>query len=96
MFPIMEPARKIDESSVSAPAASARLTWPEIVLAYPDQWVILTELDMDPVTLETHSAVVRGHGGTRREAKESARIPDDDRQMLAQLYTGRVRSPRPW
>ena len=92
----MEPARKFDEPSVSAPAAPARLTWPEVKLAYLDQWVILTELDMDPVTLEIHTAVVRGHGGTRREAWETAAIPDDDGRTIAQLYTGRGRNPRPW
>ena len=96
MFPIMEPARKIDDQLVSPPASPLRLTWPEVKLAYPDQWVILTELDMDEVTLEIHTAVVRGHGGTRREAKESARIPDEDGRLIAQLYTGRRRSPRAW
>ena len=92
----MEPARKFDEPSVSAPAALVRLTWPEIVLAYPDQWVILTELDKDEMTLEIHTAVVRGHGSTRREAWETAQIPDEDGRPIAQYFTGRMRSPRPW
>ena len=96
MFPIMEPARTIDEPPVSAPASPLRLTWPEVKLAYPDQWVILTELDKDDVTLEIRTAVVRGHGNTRREAKVSANIPDDDGRPIAQYFTGRMRSPRPW
>ena len=68
----------------------------EIVLAYPDQWVILTELDKDEMTLEIHTAVVRGHGSTRREAWETAQIPDEDGRPIAQYFTGRMRSPRPW
>ena len=70
------------------------MTWPEIRRTYPDQWVILGNLDRDEVTLEIHSAVVRGSGRSAREA--SARAVVDDRETVAVRYTGCIRSPRPW
>ena len=70
------------------------MTWTEIQAAYPEQWVILGDLDRDDLTLELRSAVVRGHGATRREASASEIIVGNER--TAQRYTGRPRSPRPW
>ena len=70
------------------------MTWSEIQQTYPDQWVVLGDLDMDDVTLEIHSAVVRGAGRTRREADLAAGGLVD--KVEAHLYTGQPRSPRPW
>jgi len=75
--------------------AKHRMTWEEIQITCPDQWVVLDSLDMDPATLEIFSAVVRGRGPTRREAWHAAALRDDDTSTIAHLYTGIPRAPLP-
>lgn len=74
-----------------------RMTWEEIKLAYPDQWVVLEDLDSDPVTLELFSAVVRGRGPTRRDSWRDAALRDDETGTIAHYFTGIPRGPiRRW
>lgn len=75
-------------------AEQPRLTWPEIRRACPDQWVVLGALDSDAISLVVRSAVVRGAGPTRREAKANARRIDGE--VTHRKYTGVLRNPRPW
>lgn len=73
-----------------------RMTWPEIKAAYPDQWVILGELDSDPVTLQFFSGVVYGHGHTSVEAEAEARPRLPRGQISARRFTGRIWLPPRW
>ncbi len=43
-----------------------RLTWPEICQRYPDEWVMLVDLDEDEDDPAIRSAVVIGHGPSRK------------------------------
>lgn len=82
------------ETAKSEPARGPRLTWPEeIKAAYPDQWVILGDLDMDEVTLQVHSAVVLAAGKTRREV--IAKAPVTRGEITARFFTGRMHLPPP-
>ena len=82
------------EATNSATPAPQRMNWTEIKAAYPDQWVVLGDLDSDPVTLQLHSAVVIGCGKTMREANASA--PGREGERTAHYYTGELKSHRPW
>jgi hypothetical protein len=67
------------------------MTWPEIQAAYPDQWVVIGEVDLDPVTSELRSGVVLGSGKTRREPLAQAGPLNGETR--AHYWTGSVRSP---
>jgi hypothetical protein len=76
-------------SSVSEP-----LTWDDICARYPDQWVVLVEVDwVNETDLEFRSARVAGHGKTRKEPLVQARPLQDHYPSMAHLFTGRVRAP---
>ncbi len=64
---------------------SERLTWDEICARYPDEWVLLTDADLD-VDLNVRSAAVVFHSSDPSEATrqaDAARLQDE-----ALLYTG--------
>ena len=53
--------------------SSARMTVQEVCAAYPNQWVVLGDLDFaDERSLQVRSAVVIGWGDTRRQAVDRA------------------------
>lgn len=83
----METARK-------EPTRAARMSWPEVRATYPDCWVVLSDLDMDEVTLELRSAVVRGVSKGRRQAFERAQIQEGE--AFAHYFTGLARHPQRW
>lgn len=60
----------------------------------PDRWVVLSDLDMDEVTLEIRSAVVRGISKGRRQAFDRAEIREGE--AFAHFFTGRARHPHRW
>lgn len=68
-----------------------RMTWPEICASYPNGWVVLGDIDSDPITLVLHSAVVLSYGKTRREATDAA--GELGPELIAYRYTGRPKSP---
>ena len=82
------------ETTTEERPAAIRMTWAEIKLAYPDQWVVLADLDDDPLSIDIRSAVVIGFGRTRRAADDMGGPMNGQRQ--ARLFTGRLKSPRPW
>lgn len=83
----------VEESLPIARALSPRMTWPAIKEAFPDQWVVLGELERDPVTLRLVSAVVHGHGRTSAEAEAEARPALAPGEISARRFTGRIRHP---
>jgi hypothetical protein len=44
-----------------------KLTWDEIKSRYPDEWVVLVDLDADDVSDEVHAGVVFAHSKNERE-----------------------------
>jgi hypothetical protein len=71
--------------------ALPRMTWAEIKAAYPDQWVVIGDLEMDPETSEFRSGAVLGAGKTRREPEGQAGPLNGETR--ARFWTGQVRSP---
>lgn len=58
-----------------APTISEPMTWTAICERYPDQFVCLVEIEwMHPRDFEFRTARVIGHGKTRREPLEHARV----------------------
>ncbi len=79
----------------SPPPPGERLTWREICARYPDQWVVLVDLEFtDTMYSEVRSAVVAGHGGD--EASFDMAAPHLMRyQEIAHLHTGQP-DPSTW
>ena len=77
---------------------SEALTWTQICARYPEQWVVLVDVDWletdeDNLTFEFRSARVAGHGTTRREPLVQARPLRARYQEMAHYFTGQVRTP---
>lgn len=76
---------------------SEPLTWPEICARYPDEWVVLVEVDwIEEDDRDFRSARVAGHGKTRREPLVQARSMWARYGEIAHLFTGRVRVRSPF
>jgi len=66
-----------------------KLTWQEIRSRYPDEWVILVDVDADHVTDEVRGGVVFDHGKNHRELLVKTKAPLAGKDS-AILYTGEV------
>ena len=74
-------------------AAPERLTWNEICTRYPDEWVILVDIDWIDEDGDFRTAVVLGHSPDRKESlREAAPIRRGYREF-AREFTGRIRLP---
>jgi hypothetical protein len=81
-------------ASSSGPAVSDPLTWEEICALYPDEWVVLVEVDwVNDTDLDFRSARVAGHGKTRKEPLVQARPLQPRYPSMAHLFTGPIRAP---
>jgi hypothetical protein len=83
---------------IAAVNLSEALTWTQICERYPDQWVVLVEVDWvekdeDNLTFEFHSARVATHGSTRREPLMQARPLRARYPEMAHYFTGQLRTP---
>ena len=66
-----------------------KLTWDEIKRQYPDEWVILTEPDVDRSTTTLLGGRVFAHGKDRDEVHDQLKdVPGD----FSIRWTGRLRS----
>jgi hypothetical protein len=84
----MDAARSLP-SEVSEP-----LTWVEIRARYPDETVLLAEMDhVHPDGSEWRTARVIGHGKTRREALDDARLLLDNYHLVCFRFTGISKLP---
>ena len=66
-----------------------KLTWDEIRRQYPDQWVILIDLDADDVSHEVHAGVVFAHSKNERELLASTKAALAGKSS-AVLFTGEL------
>jgi hypothetical protein len=73
--------------------AAERLTWKEICVRYPDQWVVLVDLDYIDKNGEFRSAVVFGHGPGRKETLRQFDPIQAGYSGFAHYYTGAIRAP---
>lgn len=86
----MEERRATTEPRVSEP-----LTWPEICLRHPDEWVALVEIDwLSDNDLEFRTARVVGHGKMRNEPLAQARPVRARYDEVGHFFTGALHVPR--
>ena len=69
-----------------------RLTWEEIVERYPDEWVLVTDIEEDPESPEISSARLPFHSADRDEVDRAAmRMPPPRR--IGVFFTGPLVQP---
>jgi hypothetical protein len=66
-----------------------KLSWDQIRAKYPDEWVILVDLDADDVTDEIHAGVVFAHSKDERELLATTKVALAG-QSRAVLFTGEL------
>jgi hypothetical protein len=77
-------------------AISDTLSWAEICERHPDEWVCLVEIKHTrPNDTRIVSARVVGHGKTKREPIEQAKIWWHHYSTIGHFYTGELRAPPP-
>lgn len=82
--------RLADEAIQTVPAAGERLSWDEIKRLYPDEWVVLVDIeghgDFD------RRGVVFAHASKRREASAMA----SGLRECGNFWTGEIIDPISW
>lgn len=66
-----------------------KLTWDEIKRRYPDEWVILVDVDADDLSNEVRGGVVFAHSKKERELLASTKDALAGKSS-AVLYTGEL------
>ena len=75
---------------------SEPLTRPEICTRYPNEWVVIAEMDyVHPDGFEFRTARVVGYGPTPSEAFTRARPWRDRYEAIGHYYTGKIQPPFP-
>ena len=73
---------------------SEPMTWEEICLRYPDEWVVLVEADwVNDRDFEFGTARVAGHGKTRKAPLDQARPLQARYPSMGHFFTGKIRAP---
>lgn len=83
-------------ASRALPPLTERLSWDEICARYPNQWVVLVDLEfVDAMYSEVRSALVAGHGGDEEsfEMAEPYRVQYSE---IAHLHTRPPDPPKVW
>lgn len=75
------------------PEVSEPLSWKEICLRYPAQWVAIVDIDWIDDTDEFRTARVAGHGPRRADPLVQARPLHGDYDEIGHFYTGRISAP---
>lgn len=89
-------ADELDRVSTAEPALSEPLTWDEICKRYPEQWVVLVEMEWSSNKgFQFQTARVAGHGKTRSEPLEQARPLRFRYSSFCNFFTGSIESAAP-
>ena len=84
----------MSQAHASSPSElSESLTWQEICVRYPDQWVALVDIDWVDED-EVRAARVAGHGPRRADPLKQARHLHARYEEIGHFFTGRIRAPR--
>ncbi len=76
------------------PTPSEPLTWQEICDRYPEEWVVLVEIDwVNDRDFEFRNARVAGHGKRRKDPLIQARPLRERYRSMGHFFTGRIRAP---
>ena len=76
-------------------AIPERLTWVQICERYPDEWVCLVEIEYAQPDDAIELARVVGHGKTKREPVDQAKVWWGHDATIGHFYTGKLRAPGP-
>lgn len=75
---------------------SERLTWKQICERYPDEWVVLVDIQwINDTDFEFRTAVVLGHFASRKQASPCIKAAFQRHEEVGSYWTGVIRSPRP-
>ncbi len=87
------------KDTMNVPAAinaHERLTWDEICRRFPDEWVVIAEMDwVEDGCFEFGTAIVFAHHKTRKEASSSVKTADEQYDEVGAFFTGRLLPPMP-
>ncbi len=73
-----------------------RLSWAEICVRFPDEWVVLVDADWaDDHNFEFNTAKVFAHRKQCREATSDLGVACGEFQNVGCFFTGRIRGPVP-
>jgi hypothetical protein len=71
-----------------------RLTWNEICVRFPDEWVVLVDLEREDETdLGFHAAVVIAHHDSRKAASPDVKAALERYAEAGSFFTGRLVPP---
>jgi hypothetical protein len=74
--------------------AHERLTWEEICRRYPDEWVVMAEIEwVNDTDFEFRTALVLAHHKTRKEASPSVKAGFQHYTEVGSFFTGRLIPP---
>lgn len=74
--------------------APERLTWDQICRRYPDEWVVIAEMDwVEDGCFEFGTALVLAHHKTRKETSPSVKEADQHYDEVGAFFTGRLIPP---
>jgi len=80
--------------------AHERLTWDEICRRYPDEWVVVVEIERvdesdeaDDVAIEFCTSVVIAHHKTRKGASPSVKAAFQRYEEVGKFWTGVLKAP---
>jgi hypothetical protein len=81
-------------TNVLAADLSEPLTWRQICERYPDEWVVLVEIDwVNETDFDFRTARIAGHGKRRIDPLIQARPLWDRYESMGHFFTGRIRAP---
>ena len=71
-----------------------RLTWDEICRRYPDEWVVMAEIEwLNETDFEFETALVLAHHKTRKEVSPSVKAALRRWSGVGSFFTGRLVPP---
>jgi len=83
-------------ASTAEPVLSEPLTWNQICKRYPEQWVVLVEMEwLSSKGFEFRTARVAGHGKTRGEPLDQARPLRSRYSSFCNFFTGPLEGSPP-
>ena len=83
-------------SEARAVTSTDRLTWDEICKRFPDEWVVMTNIDrLNDTDFEFRAALVLGHYKRRKEASPHIKAAFEHHDEIGCYWTGKIRGPIP-
>jgi hypothetical protein len=89
----------LDNDTTNPPAtmsAHERLTWEQICQRYPDEWVVMAEIEwVNDTDFEFSTALVLAHHKARKEASPAVKAAFHRYDEVGKFWTGEIVGPVP-